>query len=209
MADLRRDEIGVWITAAGFRLQLTPVLAYPTQPEGLFVRVYAVRENMSFPGQPLHEEKRRGFRFEDISVSETRLECLRQHEFAARSDTAFRMGFCLELEPEAIALLRAWLPPLRRIARVARAIAADIGRTSGRVPTRNEQIGIGRIVSSRVLGGCGADWSVVVGVGWSRWLQMQFDTPSVMALLATCGTDFHTLVRDQVKDEGNGQQRQA
>jgi hypothetical protein len=191
MPDIRRDDIGVWIGSADYDIHLTPVLAYPIQPEGLFVRVYARPTPAGeFPGQCLYEEKRWGFGFEDIVVGDTRLECWRQHEHASSSHTAFRKGFCLALEPGVIAALRAWLPPLCRVARIARSIAIEFERSRGRGPTRDEQRYIGQIVSARVFGDCGTSWS------YAPQLERHLQAPAVTALLATCGTDFHALAKN-------------
>jgi len=195
MSEVRRDDIGVWIGSTDYDIQVTPVNMYPREPESLFVRVYA---RPVPPGQylglALHDDKQRGFRFDDISISDTRLECVRHHEYTATHKT-FRKGFSLELAPDMIEALRAWLPPLRRIARVARAIAKEVETARGRVPTRDEQSRIGRIVSARVFGACDPEWSVTVGQGYAPQLEVHLQTPVVMALLATCGTDFKTLAK--------------
>lgn len=197
MLDVRRADIGVWMSSADSNILLTPVLAYPTQPESLSVNVCArSAPDGEFPGQTLHQDKQRGFRFEEISVNATRLDCWHPHEFASSRHSAFLKGFCLELEPDVIAALRTWLVPLRRVSRVACAIAKEIEGSSGRVPTRDNQARIGRIVSARVFGGCTTEWSVVVGQGWAPRLEIQLKNPAVPASLATCGTDFHTLAKE-------------
>ena len=49
----------------------------PSQPVSMFVRVFATAELVGYDGDWLHDDKMRGFAFEEIVVTETHLECWR------------------------------------------------------------------------------------------------------------------------------------
>ncbi|OXC79356.1 hypothetical protein [Caballeronia sordidicola] len=90
--------------------------------------------------------------------------------------------------------LRTWIPPIRRTARVTRAISKEISNAGKRTPTRSEQTRIAQVVSARVFGAFAPDRAVSIALGDApAWLQIEMGRPAVMALLASAGTDFKVL----------------
>jgi hypothetical protein len=194
MPEIQRDATGVCVSTALYQVHLHPVVAFPSEPVSMFVRVFATAELVGYDEDWLHDDKMRGFAFEEIVVTDTHLECWRPPNPPSSQAKAFRKGFSLGLEPGMAEALRAWIPPIRRIARVTHAISKEISGTRNRTLTRNEQTRVAQVVSARVFDACAPDRAVSLALGYAPpWLQIEMGRPTIMALLASAGTDFKAL----------------